>query len=95
MRLTKAERKAAAAVLTMAAAVTVSGIRLLKKHTQYLAAKAAAHFSEEDDAEQEPAEEKSEEEKLEEKGPEEENPEEGKLEEENPEEEKPEEEPVE
>ena len=48
MKLTTLERRAAAAVLTMAAAVTVSGIRLLKKHTKYVIEKAAAHFSEEE-----------------------------------------------
>ena len=44
LRLTKAERKAALAVIGAAAAVTVSGIKLLKRHSRYVIQKAAAHF---------------------------------------------------
>ncbi|MBO7711816.1 MAG: hypothetical protein J6S83_15205 [Lachnospiraceae bacterium] len=51
MRLTKLERKAAAAVLVMTATVVVSGVRLLKKHSRYMAQKAAAFFRDEKDEE--------------------------------------------
>lgn len=49
MRLTKLERKAAAAVLVMTATVVVSGVRLLRKHSRYMAQKAAAFFKDEKD----------------------------------------------
>ena len=51
MRLTKLERKAAAAVLVMTATVVVSGVRLLRKHSRYMAQKAAAFFKDEKDEE--------------------------------------------
>ena len=44
MRLRKAERIAAMAVLTAAAAVAGAGIRLAKRHTAYLMKRAAAKF---------------------------------------------------
>ena len=55
MRLTRAERKAALAVLAMTGAVVVSGIKLLKKHTKYMTQKAAAFFKDGEDEGQESA----------------------------------------
>jgi len=51
-RLTKIEKKAAMAVLAMTGAVVVSGVKLLRKHTRYMAQKATAFFA--DDKEQRP-----------------------------------------
>lgn len=48
-RLTKAERAAMAAVLTVTATVAATGISLLKKHAKFMAKKAAATFKEEED----------------------------------------------
>ena len=47
-RLTKNEKAAAAAVLTLAAAVAGAGISLLKKHIRMINQKAAAAFQDED-----------------------------------------------
>lgn len=71
MRLTKLERKAAAAVLVMTATVVVSGVRLLRKHSRYMAQKAAAFFKDEKDEEtsQEAAVGKEPEETAQESGP--------------------------
>ena len=55
MRLTRAERRAAMAVLAMTATVVVSGIKLLKKHADYLAKQAAAKFREEPEAQEDQA----------------------------------------
>ncbi len=49
--MTKLERKAAIAVAALTAGVVVSGIELMKKHTRYLAEKAAATFGREDEEE--------------------------------------------
>ena len=49
MRMNKTEKAAAMAVLAMTAAVVTSGIKLLKKHTRYLAEKAAATFTDDGD----------------------------------------------
>lgn len=48
MRLSKAECAAAAAVISAAAAVTVSGIKLLKRYTDHMMKRAASHFEEEE-----------------------------------------------
>ena len=52
MRLTKAEKAAAAAVAGMTVAVIGAGVKLLKRYAGYMAMKAAAHFSEEDTGEE-------------------------------------------
>jgi len=51
MRLTKAERMAAMAVLGMTAAVVTSGVRLIRRHTRYVTQKAAAFFEAQEAAE--------------------------------------------
>ena len=47
-RLTRAERAAAAAVLTAAASVAGTGITLLQRHSRLMAQKAAAMFREDE-----------------------------------------------
>ena len=55
-KLTNLEKKAAMAVLAMTGAVVVSGVKLLKKHTKYMAQKAAAFFADDkEDGTSEPA----------------------------------------
>ena len=46
--MTKLERKAAMIVAAATAGVIVSGVKLIKKHTRYLAEKAAATFGTDD-----------------------------------------------
>ncbi len=46
--MTKLERKAAMIVAAATAGVIVSGVRLMKRHTRYLAKKAAATFGPDD-----------------------------------------------
>ncbi len=46
--MTKLERKAALAVLGASAAVTVAGIKLMKRHAKYMTQKAAAFFDREE-----------------------------------------------
>ena len=53
MRLTKAERKAVLMVGAAAAAVAVSGVKLLNRHTAYIVKKAAAFFHDEDGKQEE------------------------------------------
>lgn len=48
-RLTKTEQAAAAAVLTMAAAVAGTGISLLKKQARLMSQRAAAHFKDQEE----------------------------------------------
>ena len=48
-KLTKFEKKAALAVLAMAAGTAGAGIALLKKHTKYILQKAASTFRPEDE----------------------------------------------
>lgn len=50
--MNKLERKAALAVAAAAAGVIVSGVSLIRKHTRYLAQKAAATFRPEDEDEE-------------------------------------------
>ena len=52
--MNKLERKAAMIVAAAAAGVIVSGVRLMKKHTKYLAEKAAATFGPDDEEWTEP-----------------------------------------
>ena len=52
-KLTKVEKKAAMAVIAMAAATAGAGIALLKKHTKYILQKAASTFKPEDEIEDE------------------------------------------
>ena len=49
LHLTKVERMAAAAVLSMSAGVAAAGIALLRRHAKYLAERAASTFGEEDE----------------------------------------------
>ncbi len=46
--MNKTERKAALAVLGAAVTVTAATVRLLKRHTRYMAQKAAAHFKDDE-----------------------------------------------
>ena len=55
MRLTKAERAAAMAVVTMTAAVVTAGVKLIRRHTDYMLQKAAAHFKDDEIKEGTPA----------------------------------------
>ena len=48
MRFRKAERMAAMAVLAAAAAVAGAGVKLAKRHTEYLMKKTAAKFKDDD-----------------------------------------------
>ena len=52
----KKERKAAMIVAAATAGVIVSGVKLMKKHTKYLAEKAAATFGPDDEEWTEPEE---------------------------------------
>ena len=52
--MNKLERKAAMIVAAATAGVIVSGVRLMKKHTKYLAEKAAATFGPDDEKWTEP-----------------------------------------
>ena len=52
--MNKLERKAAMIVAAATAGVIVSGIKLMKKHTKYLAEKAAATFGPDDEEWTEP-----------------------------------------
>ena len=64
--MNKLERKAAMIVAAAGAGVIVSGVRLMKKHTKYLAEKAAATFGPDDEEWTEPvAEDEAAEAKLE------------------------------
>ncbi len=47
--MTKLEKKAALAVLGLAAGVTVAGVKLLKKHAVYVAKRSAAFFKDEEE----------------------------------------------
>ncbi|MBR1900014.1 MAG: hypothetical protein IJ820_03000 [Lachnospiraceae bacterium] len=53
--MNKLERKAAMIVAAATAGVIVSGVKLMKKHTKYLAEKAAATFGPDDEEWTEPA----------------------------------------
>jgi len=65
--MNKLERKAAMIVAAATAGVIVSGVKLMKKHTKYLAKKAAATFGPDDEEWTEPtAEDASEETEAEE-----------------------------
>ena len=57
--MNKLERRAAMIVAAAAAGVVVSGVKLMKKHTRYLAEKAAATFGPDDEAWEEPAAEET------------------------------------
>ncbi len=50
--MTRLERKAALAVAAATAGVIVSGVALIRKHTKYLAQKAAATFGPDDEEEE-------------------------------------------
>ena len=52
--MNKMERKAAMIVAAATAGVIVSGVKLMKKHTKYLAEKAAATFGPDDEKWTEP-----------------------------------------
>ena len=52
--MNKLERKAAMVVAAATAGVIVSGVKLMKKHTKYLAEKAAATFGPDDEKWTEP-----------------------------------------
>ena len=54
--MNKLERKAAMIVAAATAGVIVSGVRLMKRHTKYLAEKAAATFGPDDEEWTEPEE---------------------------------------
>jgi hypothetical protein len=52
--MNKMERKAAMIVAAATAGVIVSGVKLMKKHTKYLAEKAAATFGPDNEEQTEP-----------------------------------------